>query len=194
LLLSLQMIADGIAIDNFTLLKIKAHLVQVIGFNDVTVVPAPSGHTFYVRFGEVREIPQLAFPCISELLSVLDAHHPVNLAPSAMGSHTEDGHSSPLLVGSIFVDVSLGMFCTVRDFSSLPVLTAKSMLEALVIIIYKHDFESRTLKHLQQNLRRAVMRALELLLQDISYELRQLALSITQAFIKRWHSFMGSLL
>jgi hypothetical protein len=141
----------------------------------------------------VREIPQLAFPCINELLPVLDAHHPVNLTLSGVGLHLENGNSSPLLVGSIFVDVSLGIFCTVKDLSQLPVLTVKSMLEALCVIIYKHDFESKILQHLQQNLRRAVMRALELMLQDISYELRQLALSVTQAFIKRWHSFMGSL-
>jgi hypothetical protein len=186
------MISDGIAPDSFTLLKLKIHLVQVLGFSDISAVPSQSGHSFHVQFGEVKEIPELALPCISALLPVLDAYHPTDLAPSAMaGTNEHDDKPSSLLVGSIFVDVSLAMFCTVRDFSSLPLLTFKCILETLCVVMYKHDFESRALRHLQQSLRRAVLRALDILSQDTSYEIRQLALSVTQAFIKRWHSFMG---
>ncbi|RDB21389.1 hypothetical protein Hypma_011626 [Hypsizygus marmoreus] len=194
ILLSLQMIADGIAVDSFTLLKIKTHLVRVTGFSEVSVVPSHSGHSFQVQFGEVSEIPEIAHPCVYQLLPVLDAHHPVELTPSAMaGANILDERPVPVLVGSIFVDVSLAMFCTVRDLSSLPVSTLKSLLETICVIIYKHDFESRALRHLQQTLRRAVMRALDILSEDISYDLRQLALSVTQAFIRRWHNFMGSI-
>lgn len=189
------MIADGITVDSLTLLKLKAHLVRVFGFKDVSVVPSPDGHAFHVRFGEAPEIPELALPCVKGLMSVLDAHYSVDLTPSTMGvGHGQDEKQSSLLVGSVFVDVSLAMFCTVRDLSALPVLIVKNMLEALCIIIYKHDLASHTLMHLQQNLRRAVVRALELLVQDVGYELRQLALSAVQAFIKRWHSFMGSII
>lgn len=194
ILLSLQMIVDGITVDTVTLLKIKLHLIQIVGYNNVSVVPTPSGHSFHVRFGEVRELPDIAFPCVAELLTVLDSPHPFDLSSSAMGGpYTEESDSTPLLVGSIFVDVSLGMLCHIKDLLSLPVLILKSLLESLVVIIHKHDFESRPLKHLQNTLRRAVVRALELLLLDISYEIRQIALSVVQAFIKRWPSFMGSL-
>lgn len=195
LLLGLQMIADGIIIDSFTLLKIKVHLVQVIGFNDVSVVPSQSGHSFQVQFGEVHEIPQIALPCVNQLLLVLDAYHSVDLAPAAMaGANELDERPIPLLVGSIFVDMFLAMFCTVKDLTALPVSVSKSMLETLCVVIYKHDFESRALRHLQQTLRRAVARGLDILSEDIGYDLCQLVLSVTQAFVNRWHTFMGSII
>ncbi|KAF9464728.1 hypothetical protein BDZ94DRAFT_1255766 [Collybia nuda] len=195
LLLSFQMIADGIAVDSFTLLKLKIHLVQVAGFGGVSAIPSQGGHSFYIQFGEAKEIPDLALPCISSLLPVLDAYHYINLSPSNMaGANEHDDRPSPVLVGSIFVDVLLTLFCTVRDLPSLPPLTLKIMLETLCVIIYKHDFESRPLRHLQQLLRRAVLRAQDVLAQDASFEIRQLALSATQAFIKRWHGFMGSII
>lgn len=188
------MIADGIAIDNFTLLKLKVQLVKVLNFDDISVVPSANGHAFHIQFGDVRELLELAYPCVEDLCLVLDAYHIVELAPSSVGtSEVSEDRPSSGLVGSVFVDVSIALFCTVRDLASLPVLTVKSMLEALCIMIYKHDFEGPNFKSLQQNLRRAVMRALELMMQDISYELRQLALSVAQAFVKRRHSFMGSI-
>ena len=188
------MIADGISIDTFSLLKIKLHLVQILGFQNVSHSPAPSGYTFHVRIGEPDSIADIALPCVDQLLTVLDSHHPFQLAPSAMDSpYADDDTPLPLLVGTIFVDVSLIMFCAVKDILALPVLTVKSMLESLMVIIFKHDFESRTLKHLQKTLRNALQRVLELLLQDISYELRQLALSVIQACTKRWSGLMSSL-
>ncbi|KAF5380960.1 hypothetical protein D9615_003973 [Tricholomella constricta] len=195
ILLSLQMIADGIAIDSFILLKIKHHIVQVIGFRDISVVPSQNGQSFHVQFGDAPEIPVIALPCVNQFLSVMDASHAVDIAPSTMaGANGLDNRPVSTLVGSIFVDVFLAMFCTVKDLTSLPILTFKNMLETLCVIIYKHDFESRALKHLQQTLRRAVVRALGCLTKDISYDLRQLALSVTQAFVKRWHTFMGSII
>jgi hypothetical protein len=193
-LLSLQMIADGVSIDTFSLLKIKLHLVQVLGFRNVSHSPAPNGYIFHVHIGEPDTIPELAFPCVDQLLTVLDAPHPFQLAPSVIDSpYADDDTPWSLLVGTIFVDVSLIMFCAVKDILCLPVLTLKSMLESLMVIIYKHDFESRTLRHLQKPLRIAVQRALELMSQDISYELRHLALSVIQASTRRWSLLMSSL-
>ncbi|KAG6832129.1 hypothetical protein H0H87_002441 [Tephrocybe sp. NHM501043] len=179
--LSLQMISDGIAIDSFTLLKIKNYLVEIIGFHDVSVVPSYNGQSFQVQFGEVSEIANIALPCINQLLSVMDASHSVDVAPSAMAGADNDERPVHILVGSVFVDVFLSMICTVKDLTLLPIMTCKNMLETLCVVIYKHDFENRVLKHLQQILRRAVMRALEYAGQDISYELRQLGLSTVHA-------------
>ncbi|KAG5645223.1 hypothetical protein DXG03_006640 [Asterophora parasitica] len=179
------MIAGGIAVDTFTLLKIKHHLVQVTGFRDISVVPLQNGQFFQVQFGESPEIPDIAFPCVGLLLSVMDASHPADVAPSAMaGANGPDDRPASVLVGSIFVDVFLVMFCTVRDLVALPITTFKNMLETLCVIIYKHDFESKALKHLQTTLRRAVVRALDCLATNMSYELRQLALSAIHAFVK----------
>jgi len=188
------MIADGITIDTPSLLEIKLRLVQVIGFTDVSKVPSPSGHAFYIRFTKVEKIPNLAIPCINELSSLLDAHHRFDLASSAMGGpYADDVIPWPLLVGAIFVDVLLIMFCTVEDVLSLPDLTVRAMLESLLIIIYKHDLESRPLKHLQIYLRKAVRRALDILSKEVTYEIRQLALSVVQACTKRWLALMGNL-
>jgi hypothetical protein len=182
------MMADGITIGAFELQKIKVALTKALGFADVTATPSTNSQTINVQFGDAQHIPDASLPCVNELLSVLDAPHPINLElPGAAPV------SSTFLVGSTFVDVSLNLFCT-GDLLSLPILTLKSLVESLGVIIYKHDFEHRRMKHLQPTLRRAVLRALELMLDDISYEVRQLALSVTQAFIKRWPAYTGSII
>lgn len=188
LLLSLQMIADGITISAFDLQKIKVALAKALGFADVTATPSINGQTIDVQFGDAQHIPDASLPCVNELLSVLDAPHGLSLEVSGA-----DSASSTFLVGSTFVDVSLNLFST-GDLLTLPVSTLKSLVESLGVIIYKHDFEHKRLKHLQPTLRRAVLRALELMLDDISYEIRQLTLSVTQAFIKRWPPYTGSIL
>ncbi|KAF7323012.1 hypothetical protein HMN09_00080900 [Mycena chlorophos] len=181
LLLSLQMIADGIAIDSFTLQKIKAALVKAIGFSEVTVTPSVTGQGIDVYFGDAQGVPDASLPCLNELLSVLDSPHVI----------ASEQHS--YLVGSRLADVALNLFCT-GELQLLPTLTLKSLVESLGVIIYKHDFEGRHLKHLQPTLRKAVLRALDLMLEDVSYEIRQLALSATQAFVKRWPAFIGTIL
>ncbi|KAG5638371.1 hypothetical protein H0H81_000382 [Sphagnurus paluster] len=189
------MIADGVQVDSFTLLKIKHHLVQVIGFRDVSVMPSSSGQFSYIQFGDVPEIPDIVFPCVSQLLVLMDSSCAVDLPPSMMaGANAQDDRPVSALVGSIFVDVFLAIFCSIQDLVSLPIVTLKNMLETLCVVVYKHDFESSILKHLQQTLRRAVIRTLDCLGTDISYDLRQLALSVIQAFIKRWHTFTGSII
>ncbi|KAK0459777.1 uncharacterized protein EV420DRAFT_1620288 [Desarmillaria tabescens] len=190
--LSLSMIAGGIKIEYNDVLRIKHHLVRAFGFDKVSLAPAANGHTFFVEFGEAEEIPELAYPCVTELTVVLDAHHILNLNSLSTGIQEGADSTTPLLIGAPYVDVCLGLFCTVRDLQSLPVLVLKSMIEALGIVIYKHNFEKVYLRHLQQTLRRAVSRALELLLLDINYECRQLALSVVQAYIKRWHGSIRS--
>ncbi|KAJ7111596.1 hypothetical protein C8R43DRAFT_935944 [Mycena crocata] len=188
ILLSLHMIADGIPINPFDLQKIKASLAKALGFADVTVTPSAHGQNFDVHFGDAKHIPDASLPCVNELLSVLDAPHVMSLEPPGV-----DPAASTYLVGSTLVDVSLNLFCT-GDLLSLPILTLKSMVESLGVIIYKHNFEHKQMKHLQPTLRRAVLRALELMLDNISYEIRQLALSVTQAFIKRWPAYTGSII
>ncbi|KAG6850997.1 hypothetical protein H0H93_004484 [Arthromyces matolae] len=190
--LALQMIADGIPIDNFMLLKIKSHLVTVINFRDVLTSPAQSGQLFQIQFGEVTDIPDTALPCIDQLVGIMDASHLVDIPPSVMATHNGfDDQPVTVLIGSVLIDVFLSMFCSVQDFAALPVITIKSMLKTMCIIIYKHDFECQVLKPLQPTLRRAVVRTLDCLTLDISYELRQVAFSVVDAFVKRWHSIMG---
>lgn len=195
LLLSLQMIEDGVSIDTFSLLKVKFHLAQVIGFKDVSVVPASSGHAFHIRLGDAEDIPHSSIPCVNHLSMILDASHPYDLSPSAIGGPlVDDDTPSTMLVGTIFVDITLYLFDQAANISTLPALTVKSLLESLMIIIYKHDIDVRPLKHLHTPLMRAVRRAMEFVSQDISYEIRQLALSVVQAHVKRWPNLRNTFL
>lgn len=181
------MIADGVSIDVFSLLKVKFHLVMILGFSGATLVPAPSGHSFHVHYGDMKTISTHAMPCITGLMTLLDAYRPFDISPSAM-TGAEDDVPMTLLVGSVFVDVFLSLFNEGENLTSLPFVYSKALLQTLIIVIYKHDMDSSPLRHLREQLRRAVRRASDLLLLVISHELRLLALSVNHAYLKRWPS------
>jgi hypothetical protein len=91
------------------------------------------------------------------------------------------------------VDVLLALITGSEDldFLNLPFLTIKRLIECLLVVMYKHDMGSRPLRHLQGNLRKAVRRVLNLVLSGISYELRQLCLTVAQTYIKLWPNTSG---
>lgn len=188
------MISDGIAIDFPTLLSLKEYLVRQLGFDNISLRPLANGLSYFVEFDEAKEIPEISLPCMHELCLLLDSPHPLDLASLGLGLQGQDGTTAPLLVGSPFVDVLLALFCTVTQLSTLPVLTLKDMLESIAIIIYKHDFEKTLLRPQQQMLRKAVMRSLSLVVEEINYECRQLALSVAHAYIKRWPNSSGGII
>ncbi|TFK54850.1 hypothetical protein OE88DRAFT_1674178 [Heliocybe sulcata] len=187
-LLSLQMIANGVPIDIIPLLRIKTQLLNILGFSHISAIPSLSGNVFYVQFGDLGKVADSALPCIAEFPALFDAFHPFELAPSAVGGpFFQDETPAPLLIGSIFIDVLLALI-NKQDLSRTPGSTAKRLLEALLIVIYKHDFDSRPLKHFGPDLRQAVRRAMDVMLLDVAHELRQLALSVCSAYIKCWGS------
>ena len=195
LLLSLQMIADGIEIDGFSLMKLNFQYLKITGFGEVSIIPAQNGHSFHISFGNITDIPGSALSCIEELVHVVDAAYFVDLPHMALGLSEEyEEKTSRVLIGTIFIDPCLSMISNLPDLMCLPVLTLKSLLETLYILVHKYDFEDNLLQHLQPSLRRSVLRTIELLSRDISYELRQLSLSIAQVSIKKWHSFFGTTL
>ena len=193
LLLSLQMIADGIEIDGFSLMKLNLQYLKITGFNEASITPAQNGHLFHMDFGNITDVPASAFPCIEELVHVVDAAHFVDLPHVALGFNEEqEEKTSRVLIGAIFINPCLSMINNLPDLTRLPVMTLKSLLETLYILVHKYDFEDNLLRHLQPSLRRSVSRTIELLSEDISYELRQLSLSIAQVSIKKWRSFFGT--
>ncbi|KAI0928528.1 hypothetical protein AcW1_005746 [Taiwanofungus camphoratus] len=193
--LALRMISNGINIDIIAILRIKDHVVRVLGFRDVFVVPTTSGRSFHVRFSGLDDIPEPADACVNDLLLLFDSSKAYDVPPSAIGGpYAEDETPHPLLVGSVFVDVLLDLIIHVKAITRLPFITLKNMLRSLIIVIHKHDFDSKPLRHLQGNLRKATRRTLDILLADTSYELRQLVLSMSQAFIKRWPGIIGNFL
>ncbi|KAE9396073.1 hypothetical protein BT96DRAFT_997116 [Gymnopus androsaceus JB14] len=191
LLLSLDMIADGIPIEYNDLSRIKQHVARVLGFDDVHAVPATSGHSFFVEFGDLKSIPAFAYPCVNHLLVLLDAPHQLSITDAELQGFVND-RAWPLLVGSPYVDILLGIFNSGEDLIALPVLTLKSLLESLGVVIYKHNIENVYLRHFQPQLKRAVSRVMEIMLQDINYECRQVALSVVHSYIKKSQGSMRS--
>lgn len=188
------MIWHGIPIELFALLRIKIHLVRSFGFKEVAEVPSANGQAFYVRFGDLGEIPDKAISCLDELMNILDVYQPFELAPSAMGGPSaNDDTKVSLLVGSIFVDVFLSVF-NECDLDALPFITLKNMVKCLMIIAYKHDLESKPLRHLQNDFRKSIRRVIDIFNMDLSYEIRQLAISACQTGIRRWPNMVGSLI
>ena len=191
------MISSGINVDLLTLLKLKSRLVHTLGFSGVAAVPSSAGQTagqiFYVAFEHKRTTAWDVSPCIDELFSVLDASHPFSIVASAMTESLAPNDAPvPLLVGSIFVDVLLALITGSEDLLDMPFLTAKRLVESLLVVMYKHDMESQPLRHLQGSLRRAVVRVLSLVPTGLSYELRQLSLTAAQTYIKLWPNTSGS--
>ena len=188
------MISNGVPADIYTLLRLKVHLVRSFGFRDVSEVPSGNGQAFFIQFGALRELPESSHPCLNEFVSLLDAYQPFDIAPSAIGGPfaNDDLHTS-LLVGSVFVDVLLAVF-NEAAFESLPFLVLKNLIKCIIIITYKHDLESKPLRHLQGGFRRIVRKLNEIVTMDLSYEIRQLALTACGACIKRWPNMVGSII
>ncbi|KZT67735.1 hypothetical protein DAEQUDRAFT_712938 [Daedalea quercina L-15889] len=191
--LALRTLSSGIVIDRTSLLKVKDQYVRLLGFQSVWMVPTTTGRGFHIRFADLGPIPDSALICLNDLMLVLDSAQSYDVSPSMIGGpFSEDDTTTPLLIGSVFVDVVIELFVSTEDLAAFPFITSKSVLKSLIIVLYKHDFDSRPLRHLQANLRKAVRRALDFVLKDINYELRQLALTICQIFIKRWSTMAGN--
>ncbi|KAI5122947.1 hypothetical protein M0805_006828 [Coniferiporia weirii] len=194
ILLSLQMIADGISVDLFSFLKIKLQLVRILGFPVATLVPAPSGHSFHVHYETLKAVGPYASPCLQGLMALLDAHRSFELSPSAMaGTSADDDATHPVLVGSVILDVFFDLFNHLsKNLGDFTYLQIKMVLQSLIIVFYKHDVDSVPLHHLRDHLRKAVRGASDILLGDIGSELKQLVLTAIQAFRSRWSNYASS--
>lgn len=191
------MVADGIDIDVFSLLRLKEQVLGVIGFQTVTLVPSTTGHTFHVQFDGLREISRWADPCIADLMRILDSSQTYIISCAEMGGpFIGDDAPWSLLIGSPFIDVILGVFVNATGLTSLAPLTLKSLLQCYMIIVQKHDFESKPLKHFQTDLRESTRRLLALVTdqQYLSLEQRQLALAAIRLFTTRWPNIIGTLI
>lgn len=189
------MISSGIDINILTLLRLKKHLVHILGFSNISTLSTPTSQVFCVVFEHTRHTDRDVSPCMDQLLSVLDASHPFSVVASAM-TESLPANDAPasLLIGSIFVDVLLALVIGSKeeDLFNLPFLTIKRLIECLLVVMYKHDMGSRPLRHLQGNLRKAVRRVLNFVLTGISYEIRLLCLTAAQTYVKLWPNTSGS--
>lgn len=185
---------NGVEIDLISCLKFKLYLAKIVGFSGARMVSALNGRAFSIHLDGFNAIPQQSLPCVNEFARILDAPHRFDLPPSLMNSpFTDDDRPCRVLIGSIWIDVVLGAFSPVDELLKLPALTLKSLLEALMAIIYKHDFNSPALRHLDVLLCKALKRTLDLLLVDLSYDSSQVALSVIEIYIKRGSAISGAL-
>ncbi|KAG1891051.1 hypothetical protein F4604DRAFT_1566337 [Suillus subluteus] len=193
-LLGLRMMKNGVEIDLTSCLKFKLYLAKMVGFSGAQMVSAFNGRAFSIHLDGFSGIPRQSLSCVNEFARVLDAPHPFDLPPSLMNSpFTEDDRPCRVLIGSIWMDIVLGAFCAIDEPLELPALTLKSLLEALMAMIYKHDFDSPALRHLDVLLRKALKKTLDLLLIDLSHDLRQVALFVIETYIKRGSAISGAL-
>lgn len=190
--LALDMLSDGVEVDSLTLIKVKAQLVRALGFQNVSIVPAgANGRSFHLAHGEIKSISESAYSCFKGLVSLLDSWHKIELSsPVITSSH--DDKEMEVLIGTAYADIPLNILATYEEILELPVLVIKHILEALHVIIYKHDFENRNLHVFSGSLRKSVARTLDLLEADVPYELRQVAFSIIQAFCRKSTTITGS--
>ncbi|OAX44683.1 hypothetical protein K503DRAFT_196614 [Rhizopogon vinicolor AM-OR11-026] len=193
-LLGLRMMKNGGEIDLTSCLKFKLYMAKIVGFSEARMVSTLNGRAFSIHMDGFIAVPRQSLPCVNEFARILDAPHPFDLPPSLMNSpFSDDDRPCRVLIGSIWIDVVLGAFCAVDELLELPALTLKSLLEALMAMIYKHDFNSPALRHLDVLLRKALKRTLDLLLVDLSYDSRQVALSVIEIYIKRGSAISGAL-
>lgn len=135
IVLSLRWIGDGMYIDLFSLLKLKYHLVAVLGFQGAKIVPARDGKTFSVEIGGLHQLSPVALACASGLKRVLDSPKTLEFPPSAM--YLSDSEPSNQLVGSAFADVVIKIFTSKIALEKMSYLEQRSWLECLMILSYK---------------------------------------------------------
>lgn len=191
ILLSLKFISAGLPVDTNSYMTVKFHLLRVLGFKNVAIVPSVTAQSFYISYTRLQSVPDYAWPCADELLTLFDSASYLPVSP-AMTSASQDEEQQPMLVGTIFVDVLLTMIIDAPDFLLLPYMSAKMLLESLIVVIHKHDFDSKALSYLFGSLRAAAKRALSVALSEAPYDLRQLGVSVASTFIKTRHNDAGS--
>jgi hypothetical protein len=177
------MVAKGLSSDLSTLNKLKDGFINTLGLTPVAVDPTQPYTKIIVEFKEMDNVSDAMSPLVDAMLPVLDASHTMSALVTGPAGPQED---SSLLAGSLFVDAFLGILCSISNINLLPNLTIKSALEGLAIIVYKQDFEKPLLRPLQLMLRKAIVRTIEFMVESVNFECQQQALSVVQAYVKRW--------
>ncbi|KAG8959863.1 hypothetical protein FRC00_001196, partial [Tulasnella sp. 408] len=184
LALSLQLVGNGVPTDIEVLLIIKTHVAQALGFPSAQLTPGAEGGR-HVRLGPFHGLPKAYSVLLSGLVKALDSTTTAPLPPSAMtNTSSEDTRKDPY-VGAVFIDLAL-MLAITADFASLPYLSSRAILDGLLISIYKYDITRPALAHLNEQILNAIGKITHTVNMEISYDLRSAALTIAQAFLKKW--------
>ena len=184
-MLSMAMVADGVKVDPFTLLKIKVQFIRLMGYADLVVRPTLDPNTLHIQYGEVTDVPEIAYPAIEGLRPLIDAAYTIDMPALTWGGyHEQEERTISVLVGFIFIDLVLTLISTYENLESLPVSPLKALLEAVYVVIHKVNLEMQPGRSLQNLLRQAIERIVQLAPKNVNYEIRQLALTVVQAFCK----------
>jgi hypothetical protein len=112
-------------------LKIKHILARILGFTTASLKPTANGQAFHVHFGDLHEMHEVSFTCISPLMRVLDAPHTLALSPSSMGVIWNEPPVSGL-VGDVFVDLMAKLWDNITNVQGLPYSVLRSLLESML--------------------------------------------------------------
>ncbi|KAL7409186.1 hypothetical protein BDY24DRAFT_419079 [Mrakia frigida] len=176
--LALLWVGDGIQIDLFSLLKVKHHVIKTIGFEHCEI--------FCIQFSNLDRFTPAALSVVSGLKRVLDCHHHLDLSPSAMGVvYLDEDHPSSHLVGAAFIDVVISVVNSKVGIKNLPYLEQRCWLESFLIIVYKHDFESDSLVHLEAPLLEA-LKTITYLSPSISPDNQQIIITTCKILLDQW--------
>jgi len=192
LLLCMKFLSAGIFVESEHYVAIKLHLLRAMGFKNVASHPSLFGQTSYV----LDATPELAWPCIDELLLLLDSAATISISQVMLGLPQPEDIFNEMLVGTVFIEPLLAFIGAHEDLLSIPYASAKALLHSLTVVLYKHNVDSgkdgKPLLRLHTPIRTAVRRALLFARSDAPYDLRQLGLSVAYAFIKTRPGMAGS--
>jgi hypothetical protein len=156
----MRLLSHGIVADESTTIVLTLAFARMVGFREVTI-----GHCDGLEL-----IPDDGHLCIHELVGVLDQCY----TRTALGTDVSQARRNTLT----FVDLYLALVLSVKDPANLPIQTQKSLLECLVIVIYKYPADQDT------RLREVATRFVSLFLAEteLSDEIQQLIFTASHAF------------
>lgn len=134
MILSLQMVADGVAIDLADLFKVKLAAAKALGFHGAEQRITPGGQTYQIYFGDHSGLNEISFVIINPLVRVLDA--PITLSSLPVGQAGHE-HSASGLIGDLFVDIVLMTWKKLQSVEGCPYVAVRGLLEAVLLIIIK---------------------------------------------------------
>jgi hypothetical protein len=191
--LSQEMVADSVPIDPWDLVKLKFHVAIGLGFRDAKLRESMPPGSLEVSYGELDPKDSSALmTCLSGLKRVLDVSKQISWP--RMSSDAEPMRE---LVGAVFVEVVVRVICSDIDLAKLPYLPLRDLLDCLLIVVYKHELQSKTAHSspAAEGITDAIRRVTALLPSEaVAFDNRLLIIAISSAALERYPKLVISIL
>jgi hypothetical protein len=189
IILSQEMIADGVAIDPWDLVKLKFHVAMALGFRNAKLRESLPPGSLEVDFGDRDSSASLT--CLASLKRVLDVSKQVTWPRMS-----NDAESVQELVGASFVEILVHVISGV-DLAKIPNLQLRDLLDCLLIVVYKHELEKKTVHSAfaAPGIIDAVRRVCTILPSEaVSLDNRLLVISISSTMLEHYPRLIVSIL